>query len=168
MEIRVACFDWGGTLMSEDGPEDTPMGLWPEVRVLPGAVSCLAAIHGKCRIAIATNASVSHRPMIELALRRGNLLGYIDDIFCYTELGYRKDQPEFWQAVQAAMGVPLKQMSMVGDSWEQDVLAPSRFGLRAIWFNEDGKQPSRAHSADIATVTELVNVAPLVLDCARG
>ena len=30
--IRAVCFDWGGTLMSEAGPEDIPMCDWPEVR----------------------------------------------------------------------------------------------------------------------------------------
>ena len=166
--VRIACFDWGGTLMSEDGPDDIPMGMWPMVQVTPGAAECLATIGASCRIAIATNAAVSRRPMIELALRRGGLLQHIDAIFCFTELGYRKDQPEFWQAVEAGMGVPLEQMSMVGDSWEQDVVAPSQFGLRAIWFNEDGRQSPRLQSNGFAAVTQLIDAVPLILACGHA
>ena len=57
--IRAVCFDWGGTLMSERGPEDIPMGLWPEVEVVEGAAKALEVLHGKLPLAIATNASVS-------------------------------------------------------------------------------------------------------------
>jgi len=116
-----------------------------------------------CRIAIATNATVSKRPMIELALRRGGLLQYIDAIFCFTELGYRKDEPAFWSAVEAGMGVPLTQMSMVGDSFEQDVFAPARHGLRAVWFNEEGRRPMPPGHAVPLMVTRLVDVPQLLL-----
>jgi len=161
--IRVACFDWGGTLMSEDGPGEIPMGLWPQIQVIPGALACLATLHASRRIAIATNATVSNRPMIELALRRGGLLPYIDDIFCFTELGYRKDQVEFWTAVELRMRVPLSQMAMIGDSLEQDVYAPTRFGLHAVWFNEDGHVPEPTRSATTPMVTRLVDVPPMLL-----
>ncbi|MEO7743381.1 MAG: hypothetical protein ABIR98_10620 [Usitatibacter sp.] len=38
-----ALFDWGGTLMSEEGPLDLPMALWPEVRTSSGARSWSAS-----------------------------------------------------------------------------------------------------------------------------
>lgn len=139
------------------------MGRWPEISVIAGAAECLAIIHASCRIVIATNATVSKRPMIELALRRGGLLQYIDAIFCFTELGYRKDQAEFWEAVETGMSVPLTEMSMVGDSLEQDVVAPARFGLRAMWFNQDGRQPVPESGINRTVVTRLTEVPRLVL-----
>lgn len=127
--------------MSECGPEDISMGPWPQVEVIAGATAALAILHGKLPLAVATNASVSRRPMIELALRRAGLDRYFEHIFCYTELGYRKDQPEFWSAVQCTLGIPLTQITMVGDSYEQDALAPRRFGVQGVWFNQ-GETPS--------------------------
>ena len=147
--------------MSEDGPDGLPMGMWPRIHVISGAPECLARIHASCRIAIATNATVSRRPMIELALRRGGLLQFVDAIFCFTELGFRKDQREFWRAVEAGMGVPLSRMTMVGDSLEQDVAAPARFGLRTVWFNEAGRQAEPSDT--VLMVTRLIDVPPLVL-----
>lgn len=149
--------------MSEDGPDDIPMGMWPDVEVIAGAVECLSVLYRSCRIAIATNATVSRRPMIELALRRGGLLPYIDEIFCYTELGYRKDQPEFWCAVEDRMGVPLARMSMVGDSLEQDVYAPARHGMRAIWFNQEGRHGLPSGAGYVPMVMRLVDAVALVL-----
>ncbi len=42
--IQAVCFDWGGTLMFEQGvPAAAPMGLWPQVKVIKGATQALAA-----------------------------------------------------------------------------------------------------------------------------
>ncbi|MGZ5081636.1 MAG: hypothetical protein ACXWHZ_19770 [Usitatibacter sp.] len=61
---RWALFDWGGTLMSEAGPLDLPMALWPEVKAIQGAHETLATLKATHSIGIATNASVSKRHMI--------------------------------------------------------------------------------------------------------
>ena len=76
--------------------------------------------------------------MIELALRRAGLGSYFEHIFCYTELGYRKDQRDFWLAVERGLGVPLPRIAMVGDSYEQDAVAPRKFGVQGVWFNPSG------------------------------
>lgn len=137
--LQAICFDWGGTLMSEDGPQDLPMALWPDIQVMPGAADTLAALARHWPLYIATNASISTRPQTAQALRRAGLLQHLRQIFCFTEIGARKDQAAFWQAVAAGTGVPLAATVMVGDSLEQDVLAPRRFGLHAVWFNPHGQ-----------------------------
>ncbi|MGK3997884.1 HAD family hydrolase [Sorangium sp. So ce1024] len=134
-DVRAVCFDWGGTLMSERGPEDIPMGNWPEVEAIEGALECLEALAGRLPLAIATNASVSRRPMIELALSRVGFDGYFSHVFCFTELGFRKSQPRFWRAVERGLGVPLENVAMIGDSYEQDAVYPRQFGVQGVWFN---------------------------------
>ncbi|GAA5784741.1 HAD family hydrolase [Chitiniphilus shinanonensis] len=138
-QIKAACFDWGGTLMSErGGPDDLPMGLWPRVEAIEGAAEALAALKGRVPLAIATNATVSGRAMIELALRRVGFDEYFQNIFCYIELGCRKDQPEFWSAVAHGLGVPLAGIAMIGDSYEQDAHYPRSFGVQGVWFDPSG------------------------------
>lgn len=146
--IRAVCLDWGGTLMSENGPPDRPMGLWPTLEVLPGARECLTRLHGVVPLAIATNATVSRRPQIEQALERVGLLQFFDDIFCFTEIGHRKSEPGFWAVVEDRLGVPRTAIAMVGDSKEQDALAPRQFGLQAYWLNPAGA--TEAHPTDVA------------------
>ena len=158
--IDAVCFDWGGTLMSETGPEELPMGLWLEVSAIPGARECLAALYGSAPLCIATNATVSRRPMIERALARVGLGQYIARIFCYTELGYRKSEPGFWRAVESALQVPVARIAMVGDSLEHDVLAPRTFGVQAVWFNEGGARTQA--DAAVAEVRSLAEFAELV------
>jgi HAD superfamily hydrolase (TIGR01509 family) len=157
---RTILFDWGGTLMSEDGPLDVSMGLWPEVRALPGAQLTLAALAPRYRLALATNATVSRRDMIERALERVALRRYISEIFCFTEIGARKDAPEFWAAVVERLDAKPSELAMVGDSLDQDVLAPRRFGIHSIWFNEDGRQPAPVEA--LPTVHRLPELIPLI------
>ena len=158
--IRAVCFDWGGTLMPDDGPDDLPMSLWPRVAVVPGARECLAALRGRVPVCVATNAAQSSRSMVEDALDRVDLLPFVSQVFCFTEIGFKKSRPEFWIAVQQQLDVPLSQVVMVGDSLDGDVLAPRRFGLQAVWFNEQGRQPAPARA--VPTVTGLEEVAKLV------
>jgi FMN phosphatase YigB (HAD superfamily) len=136
--IDALCFDWGGTLMDERGPQDRAMALWPRVRRIDGALELLQALQGRCAVHVATNATVSRRPAIEKALARAGLRPYVGEIFCYTELGLRKEQPAFWAHVCAALGVAPQRLGMVGDTLEADVLAPARAGLQSLWFNEGG------------------------------
>ena len=163
--VRAVCFDWGGTLMSEQGgPDDVPMAQWPHVEVIDGALACVQALSGRLPLAIATNASVSRRPMIELALSRVSLARYFSHIFCFTELGYRKSQVEFWRAVEQQLAVPLSAIAMIGDSYEQDAFYPRRFGAQAVWFNHAGKA-SRDEVA-VPTVAALPTFAAWVMSAA--
>jgi FMN phosphatase YigB (HAD superfamily) len=155
--VQAICFDWGGTLMSEDGPEHIPMAEWPQVRALPGAEQTLSAL-GNYRLCVATNASVSRRPHIERALERVGFLQFFSHIFCATELGLRKEQPQFWGAVKEKLGLDAGQIAMVGDTLEPDVLSPMRAGLFAVWFN-----PTRATAeVSVPTITRLPDLARLV------
>lgn len=159
-DVEAVCFDWGDTLMSEEGPQDRAMALWPEVRATSGAAACLARLYEKVPLCIATNATVSRRPMIELALQRVGFAGYFREIFCFTELGFKKDQFEFWQAVSSKLDLPLARIALIGDSLEQDCLAPRSFGVQAVWFNEAGRRSTPA--ATVPWVDSLEQFASMV------
>jgi aminoglycoside 6'-N-acetyltransferase I len=160
--IRAICFDWGGTLMSEtDGPAEEPMALWPTVSAIQGANECLSMLQGKFTLSIATNAAVSTRPLIEHALNRVGLRDYFTSCFCFTEVGYKKDQREFWQVVQQDLNIPAHQIVMFGDSLEQDVFAPRKFGIQSVWFNANGTR--QAPASEVVTVTRLEDFSTLLL-----
>jgi RimJ/RimL family protein N-acetyltransferase len=158
--VRCVLFDWGGTLMSEDGPLDIPMGLWPEVRAIDGAVDTLAQLALTHRIAVATNATVSSRDMIERALDRAELFQHVTDIFCFTEIGARKESSRFWTQVLEELGMSAREVVMVGDTLEPDVIGPRSFGIPAIWFNESGREANVP--TGVPVVTSLVEVIPLI------
>jgi FMN phosphatase YigB (HAD superfamily) len=151
-------FDWGGTLMSEDGPLDIPMALWPEVREIPGARETLATLSRDCRLGVVTNASVSTRNMIEVALGRVGLRELVSEIFCYTELGLRKDSPAFWRHVLERTGADAARVVVVGDTLEQDVIGPREAGLFSIWFDAAGSGAPHAYPV----IHDLAELVPIV------
>ena len=134
-KLRFVLFDWGDTLMSEAGPIDIPMADWPEVSCIDGAHDVLSRLSRIYTISIATNATVSTRSDILRALERVGLKQFVHEVFCFTELGYKKSEPEFWDAVLTRLGAQRNEVVMIGDSVEQDVLGPMRAGIRAIWLN---------------------------------
>ena len=161
----LICLDWGGTLMSEAGPTNLPMALWPQVQRMEGALELLARLSAENeRLCIATNASVSRKPQIQKALERVGLLRFIDHIFCYTDVGYRKNEAGFWQAVRQHYQLPdLRGVAMLGDSLEQDVLAPLQHGVGlAVWFNPLGA-PASVAGAPVPQVRHLIDALPLWL-----
>jgi putative hydrolase of the HAD superfamily len=136
MQVRWVLFDWGDTLMFEEGgPADLPMALWPEVRAIDGAGAVLGTLSARHRIGVATNAAQSDRTLIERALARASLASFVSEIFCYRDLGVKKAEAAFWDAVVVRLGVGREELLMVGDDLEQDVLGPLRCGVAAIWFN---------------------------------
>ncbi|MBN8488100.1 MAG: HAD family hydrolase [Burkholderiales bacterium] len=158
--VQAVCLDWGGTLMSEDGPQDRPMAQWPVVQVLPGAAEALALLRGRLPLAIATNASISRRPQIEAALARAGLRAPFDHIFCFTEIGHRKDAAAFWQHVGEALSLPLSAIAMVGDSLEQDARGPRRHGVQGVWLRPAGAPVT----TDVPQVDTLPEFARAVLE----
>lgn len=159
-QLKVILFDWGDTLMSEDGPPDYTMADWPVVRALDGASEVLAALAERYRIAIATNATISKRPDIERALQRVGMAAFVGEIFCFTELGCRKDSLAFWHIVLARLQVNTTDVVMIGDSLEQDVLGPQRAGIAAIWFNWKA-QPVPAE-CKVPVIRGLAELPPLI------
>jgi FMN phosphatase YigB (HAD superfamily) len=159
MPLSAILFDWGGTLMSEDGPADAPMAQWPEVRAIEGAAALLAALAPRYRIGVATNATVSDRSSIVRALARVDLAAFVSEIFCFRDLGVRKSDARFWDAVTERLALPRAQLLMVGDDLDNDVLAPRRAGIAAVWFNP-------AHAAapvPVPTIDRLEQLLPLVV-----
>jgi FMN phosphatase YigB (HAD superfamily) len=160
MPLRWVLFDWGETLMVEDGPADVPMALWPEVRATDGAVETLTDLSRRYRLGVATNASVSGLDMIERALARVSLAPFVSAIFCYRALGVRKSEPAFWDAVVARLGVERDEILMVGDDLVQDVRGPRASGIDAVWLDR-GRGP-RPAGLDVPTIERLDELPALI------
>ena len=159
-KLRFVIFDWGDTLMSEAGPTDIPMADWPEVSCIDGAHEVLSRLSKSYSISIATNATVSKRHDVLRAFERVGLKPFVREVFCFTELGYKKSEPEFWDAVLTRLGAQRNEVVMIGDSLEQDVIGPMRAGIRAIWLN--WKQESYSGTTSFQSVRSLREVPAVI------
>ena len=162
--IRAACFDWGGTLMSEIGPQDRSMAYWPKVEVINSALEAVADLSKTIPLFVATNASISHKPDIVAALNRGGLSPYFADVFCFMDIGFKKNQKEFWQVVESVVQLPLQQIAMVGDSLEHDAIGPRSFGVQGVWLAPQVTSRSSYHGLPL--VSDLIEFVAIVRNAA--
>jgi haloacid dehalogenase superfamily, subfamily IA, variant 1 with third motif having Dx(3-4)D or Dx(3-4)E len=139
-------------------PARRPQALWPEVREIAGARETLQELAGDCRLGIVTNASVSTRNMIEIALGRVGMRSLISEIFCYTEMGVRKDNPAFWRQVLDLTQADPARVVVVGDTLEQDVIGPREAGLFSVWFDASGSGAPQTYPV----IHELADLVPIV------
>lgn len=58
-----------------------------------------------------------------------------------SEVGFRKPGPAFFRAVERSLELEPRQILLVGDDWENDVLGGSRAGWRVAWLDRGGPAP---------------------------
>ena len=139
--ITVLVFDWGGTVMRNFGEYQGPMARWPRVEAVPGVQEALAGLHNQYRLALATNAMDSGKELVKEALARVHLEMYFDDVFTAKELGVLKPSRDFYEAVLRCLGCLPREVAMIGDDYEVDILAAKKAGMRAVWLNPVGAGP---------------------------
>jgi len=173
--VRVILFDWGNTLMVDDGQPGS-MAEWPRVVAVPGAAEALAALHGRYRLCVATNADDSGAAEVMAALGRVGLARFVDRVFSSRDVGARKPDPAFYAAVLDALRAdaaanrepPLDadHVIMVGDNFDNDVAGATAAGLRAVWFNPKRAtrlgEPVLITGAAIAEIRSLAELAAFV------
>ncbi len=164
--ITVVLFDWGNTLMIDDGSVG-PMADRRFVEALPGAREVLRTLHSRRRLLVATNAEASDAVLVRRALARVGLDTFVDDVVTSREAGAAKPDPAFFQtalrvAFQGCEPEP-RTAVMVGDSWENDIAGALAAGMRTVWFNPSlAARPAGSPSPDAQITTLLDLIAALV------
>ena len=138
--IDAVFFDWGDTLMVDDGSQTGPMATWPKVAAVDGAQETLRRLRPHYRLLVATNADESSGPDVRAALARVGLDAAIDGVVSSRDVGARKPDAAFFAAALRQAGVHRRGVAparavMVGDSIANDVAGAKAAGLRAVWFN---------------------------------
>jgi len=155
--IRTVILDWGDTVM-RNLPYPGPMAKWPRVEAVPGAAEALRDLRGRCQVVLATNAADSGEALVRQALARVGLEGYFDAVLTARELGARKPEPAFFQAVLDTTATAPNETAMVGDDYAADIAGPKALGLRSVWFNPLARHcpaPAPLHDAELQAMADL-------------
>lgn len=98
-------------------------------RLVPGVEELFKALRGRMKIGVVSNGLAQpQRDKLELF----DLLP-LDALAISEEVGALKPAPEIFRFALAELGV--RKATMIGDSWEHDVLGAIDSGLDAIWLN---------------------------------
>ena len=102
-------------------------------RLVPGVPELLRALRGRVKIGVITNGpSARQRDKLE---RFDIDPSHLDALAISEEVGTTKPDPAIFQYALAGLRVPPKRATMVGDSWENDVVAALKSGMAAVWLN---------------------------------
>lgn len=98
-------------------------------RLVPGVEELFEALRGTMKIGVVTNGSSrNQRDKLEFF----DLLP-LDAVAISEEVGAVKPNPKIFRYALAELGV--QKATMIGDSWEHDVLGAIGSGMDAIWLN---------------------------------
>ena len=129
-------FDWGNTLMRADLPYEGSMANWAEVFPIPGIQKGLLKLQDYPKF-VATNAGDSNESQVNKALKRVKLDSFFEKTFTSRELNYQKPQPGFFNEIEKRLNQAPKNLVMIGDSYQNDVLGARKAGWQAFWFNPE-------------------------------
>ena len=150
----IYVFDWGDTLMVDFPGVPGAMKDWEIVREVEGASALLSRFSNWSKVYVATSAN-STPSEIEAALNRVNLGKYIDGYFSPIVLGFCKPQLEFYAAIASYLGVRAKEVTMVGDSLEKDILPAVEAGMSAIWLNSKKQKTNEVGFTEVGSLNEI-------------
>jgi HAD superfamily hydrolase (TIGR01549 family) len=114
-------------------------------QAIPGAAALLGAVRGRAAIGIVSNNLLAEQ---QGKLRDCGLDAFIDVLVVSEEAGCSKPDPRIFQIALERLQCEASDVVMIGDSWAADVIGASDAGIRAIWFNPQGR-PSPDPSAGI-------------------
>jgi HAD superfamily hydrolase (TIGR01509 family) len=137
--IKAIVFDWGDTIM-RDFDLPGPMSQWDKVAWVAGAETALKALSPKYTCIIATSADHSDTVEMKAALARVGADSYFHRFYSQKELGYKKPDVRFFQAVLKLSGFKPEESLMVGNLYEKDITGAKQAGMTTVFFNENGQQ----------------------------
>lgn len=131
--------------MVDDLNQTGKMCDWPDVKAVDGAYSVLAKLSQCSDIYVATGAKDSSETDIVKAFTRVGLDRFIQGYFCQENVGVGKESSEFFPRILKKLNLPMKHITMVGDSYERDILPALAAGINAIWYcnKEDSRHDTR-------------------------
>jgi HAD superfamily hydrolase (TIGR01549 family) len=116
----------------------------------PGIGDCLAALAGKVRIGIISDAIVTPGVGLRQILRDYKLAHYFDDFVFSDEAGAAKPAARVFELATGALGVSADELVHVGDREANDIEGPRLFGAHSILYTGtiDRLGPGQVSKAD--------------------
>ena len=136
--LEVALKGLGRTLPAEEFAElvrkheDMEVDIRPDL--IPGIAEALAAIHGRYRTCIVSDAIVSPGSALRRLLESYDLARHFDGFAFSDEVGYSKPHRSMFNPAARQMGVAMEEMVHIGDRDHNDVKGPQKLGMKAVLF----------------------------------
>lgn len=156
--IRGICRHYGletnGAAEAADGYVQAQQANW---RLVPGVEALFEALRGQMKIGVVTNGrSLHQRDKLEFF----DLLP-LDALAISEEVGAAKPDPAIFLYALDELGV--RKATMIGDSWENDILGATGIGMDAVWLNRYRRTcPDPALAVEIGGFEPVENILQML------
>lgn len=106
-------------------------------RPVEGAARFMAAVRTRASLVIVSNNLLQEQ---QDKLRQCGLDQHVDILVVSEEVGVSKPGARIFEVALDRAGVAPGDAVMFGDSWTNDVEGARGAGIRAVWFNRDGRE----------------------------
>lgn len=140
---------------------------WREIylsnqKLVAGARELLEAVRSTgIATGIVTNNSVSEQVG---KLRSLGVEHLIDHLVISEEAGYSKPDERIYAIALQRVGTRPEEAVMVGDHWENDIVAASSVGMRCVWFNRKGVQMPQDIAMEIYSFDDIEDVMRIIFN----
>jgi len=114
------------------------VGLWNKNKLLsrpfPEAIECLESLKNT-KLVLAANIDCFTKEIIQ----KYDLEKYFDKIFVSCDMGYVKNNPEFFRMILQDLGIKPEEAIVVGDSVESDMKAAQAAGMKSILVDRNNR-----------------------------
>ena len=166
LRVQRGFADMGLVISKEDALafQDCYAGyLHTAIALTPTMVQVLDWCKDNAAFALLTNGPSDHQRRKLEQLGLGRWFGP-ENTFISGDYTTAKPDPEFYLLAAAGLGADPMRTVYCGDSFANDVVGPTRVGMRTIWFNRHGRtrpaEPSPTWTVD--TEEELLALLPTI------
>lgn len=105
-------------------------------RAVAGAAEFLEAVRARATVVVVSNNLLEEQ---QDKLRHCALDRHVDVLVVSEEVGVSKPEARIYEVALERAGARADEAVMLGDSWVNDVEGARAAGIRAVWFNRDGR-----------------------------
>jgi HAD superfamily hydrolase (TIGR01549 family) len=124
-------------------------------QVIPGAEEALAALQGRYKLAVISNAT-SNFPRHTLA--KYDLNKFFHVVVVSRDIGIRKPDPRIFKYALEKLQVKPQHAIHVGNSMKSDVVGAKRTGMKAVWIKGEEEQILEEPDYVINSITDLPRI----------
>jgi putative hydrolase of the HAD superfamily len=124
-------------------------------------MNVLPELTKRYKLAVVSNFMVENG--IEELLQLNRAGHFFDYVVTSINAGWRKPSVDIYELAIQYAGCPIEQIVFVGDDYENDVLAPRRLGMKAIWLQKDAHKETEFTLKEIHKVSSFSELKALLL-----
>ena len=159
--IKGVLIDLGDTLIEQQVDDEEPLSAM-ELVAFPDAQPVLSQLKtSRYKIAIVSNTSQSNKEHIAEALKKLDLLQYVDTIITSVDVGEKKPHAKMFTTAIENLGLSINEVAMVGNDIIEDIGGAQKLGITTVFLNQD-ETPVQLQEPPIFTISSLQDLPVLL------